>query len=111
MKEFKDSADDFASDAMDRIRAKYCMDVAGAGVVNPNFKFSTNVERRLATTRRGKAMTLPQYGKPSKVTVKKDGNSFSVFNKGGQKLNNIQFKSYEEAEKWARGNGFMVERG
>ena len=26
VKEFKDSADDFASDAMDRIRAKYCLD-------------------------------------------------------------------------------------
>lgn len=94
----------------EEIFKKYCMDVAGAGVVNPNFMFSTNVERRLATTRRGKAMTFPQYGKPSKVTVKKDGNSFSVFNKGGQKLNKNTFKSYEEAEKWARGNGWMVER-
>lgn len=109
-KSSKDSADDFASDTLGRIRAKYCLDAVGAGVVNPNFKFSTNVERRLATTRRGKAMTLPQYGKPSKVTVKKDGNSFSVIGKDGQRLNNIQFKSYEEAEKWARGNGFMVKR-
>ena len=92
------------------IAKKYCMDAVGAGVVNPNFKFSTNVERRLATTRRGKAMTLPQYGKPSKVTVKKDGNSFSVIGKDGQRLNKNTFKSYEEAEKWARGNGFMVER-
>lgn len=94
----------------EKIFKKYCLDVAGAGVVNPNFKFSTNVERRLATTRRGKAMTLPQYGKPSKVTVKKDGNSFSVIGKDGQRLNKSPFRSYEEAEKWARGNGFMVER-
>lgn len=92
------------------ITKKYCMDAVGAGVVNPNFKFSTNVERRLATTRRGKTMTLPQYGKPSKVIVKKDGNSFSVIGKDGQKLNKNTFKSYEEAEKWARGNGWMVER-
>ena len=96
----------------EEIFKKYCMDVAGAGVVNPNFKFQTNVEKRLATTRRGsgRVMTLPQYGKPSKVIVKKDGNSFSVIGKEGQKLNKNTFKSYEEAEKWARGNGWMVER-
>lgn len=94
----------------EEIFKKYCMDTVGAGVVNPNFKFSTNVERRLATTRRGKAMTLPQYGKPSKVIVKKDGNSFSVIGNDGQKLNKNMFNSYEEAEKWARGNGWMVER-
>ena len=106
----KDSADDFASDAVDGIRNKYQSDAVGAGVVNPNFKFQTNVEKRLATTRKGRAMTLPQYGKPSKVIVKKDGNSFSVIGKDGQKLNKNTFKSYEDAEKWARGNGWMVER-
>ena len=102
---FKDSVD-----AVDSIREKYQSDAVGAGVVNPNFKFQTNVEKRLATTRKGRAMTLPQYGKPSKVIVKKDGNSFSVIGKDGQKLNKNTFKSYEEAEKWARGNGWMVER-
>ena len=108
---YKDSVEEIGdAESVEEIRNKYQSDAVGAGVVNPNFKFSTNVERRLANTRRGKAMTLPQYGKPSKVTVKKDGNSFSVIGKDGQKLNKNTFKSYEEAEKWARGNGWMVER-
>lgn len=106
----KDSADESSNDKLDRIKSKYAMDAIGAGVVNPNFKFQTNVEKRLATTRKGRAMTLPQYSKPSKVIVKKDGNSFSVIGKDGQKLNKNTFKSYEEAEKWARGNAWMVER-
>lgn len=105
VKEFKDSYED-----IENIRNKYQKDAVGAGVVNPNFKFQTNVEKRLATTRKGRAMTLPQYGKPSKVIVKKDGNSFSVIGKDGQKLNKNTFKSYEDAEKWARGNGWMVEK-
>ena len=108
VKEFRDSVD--SADAVEEIRNKYQSDAVGAGVVNPNFKFQTNVEKRLATTRKGRAMTLPQYGKPSKVIVKKDGNSFSVIGKDGQKLNKNTFKSYEEAEKWARGNGWMVEK-
>ena len=105
VKEFKDSCED-----IENIREKYQSDAVGAGVVNPNFKFQTNVEKRLATTRKGRAMTLPQYGKPSKVIVKKDGNSFSVIGKDGQKLNKNTFKSYEDAEKWARGNGWIVEK-
>lgn len=99
-----------SEDEVDEIRNKYQSDAVGAGVVNPNFKFQTNVEKRLATTRKGRAMTLPQYSKPSKIIVKKDGDSFSVIGKDGQKLNKKTFKSYEEAEKWARGNGWMVER-
>lgn len=98
------------ADGVEQIRAKYCMDAAGAGVVNPNFKFQTNVEKRLATTRRGRAMTLPQYGKPSKVYVGKDGNFFAVFNTSGQKLSKTPFKTASEAESFARKNGWMVER-
>ena len=106
----KDSADDFASDAVDGIRNKYQSDAVGAGVVSPNFKFQTNVEKRLATTRKGRAMTLPQYGKPSKVYVGKDGNFFAVFNTSGQKLSKTPFKTASEAESFARKNGWMVEK-
>jgi len=106
----KDSADDFASDAVDGIRNKYQSDAVGAGVVNPNFKFQTNVEKRLATTRKGRAMTLPQYGKPSKVYVGKDGKFFAVFNTSGQKLSKTPFKTASEAESFARKNGWMVEK-
>lgn len=102
---FKDSAD-----SVDEIREKYQSDAVGAGVVNPNFKFQTNVEKRLATTRKGRAMTLPQYGKPSKVYVGKDGNFFAVFNTSGQKLSKTPFKTASEAESFARKNGWMVER-
>lgn len=101
----KDSAD-----SVDEIRNKYQSDAVGAGVVNPNFKFQTNVEKRLATTRKGRAMTLPQYGKPSKVYIGKDGNSFAVFNTSGQKLSKTPFKTASEAESFARKNGWMVER-
>lgn len=97
-------------DSVDEIREKYQSDAVGAGVVNPNFKFQTNVEKRLATTRKGRAMTLPQYGKPSKVYVGKDGNFFAVFNTSGQKLSKTPFKTASEAESFARKNGWMVER-
>lgn len=99
-----------SEDEVDEIREKYQSDAVGAGVVNPNFKFQTNVEKRLATTRKGRAMTLPQYGKPSKVYVGKDGNFFAVFNTSGQKLSKTPFKTASEAESFARKNGWMVER-
>ena len=105
---YMDSSD--SVDAVDGIRNKYQSDAVGAGVVNPNFKFQTNVEKRLATTRKGRAMTLPQYGKPSKVYVGKDGNFFAVFNTSGQKLSKTPFKTASEAESFARKNGWMVER-
>lgn len=95
---------------LDQLKQRYCIDAVGAGVVNPNFKFQTNVEKRLATTRRGRAMTLPQYGKPSKVYIGKDGNFFAVFNKSGQKLSKNPFKSASEAEAFARKNGWVVEK-
>lgn len=105
---YMDSSD--SVDAVDGIRNKYQSDAVGAGVVNPNFKFQTNVEKRLATTRKGRAMTLPQYGKPSKVYVGKDGNFFAVFNTSGQKLSKTPFKTASEAESFARKNGWMVEK-
>ena len=108
VKEFRDSVD--SADAVDSIREKYQSDAVGAGVVNPNFKFQTNVEKRLATTRKGRSMTLPQYGKPSKVYIGKDGNFFAVFNTSGQKLSKTPFKTASEAESFARKNGWMVER-
>lgn len=106
VKEFRDSVD--SADAVEEIRNKYQSDAVGAGVVNPNFKFQTNVEKRLATTRKGRAMTLPQYGKPSKVYIGKDGNSFAVFNTSGQKLNKTPFKTASDAEAFARKNGWMI---
>lgn len=93
---------------LDQLKQRYCIDTIGAGVVNPNFKFQTNVEKRLATTRRGRAMTLPQYGKPSKVYIGKDGNSFAVFNTSGQKLSRNPFKTEADAESFARKNGWMI---
>lgn len=95
---------------LDQLKQRYCIDALGAGVVNPNFKFQTNVEKRLATTRRGsgRVMTLPQYGKPSKVYIGKDGNFFAVFTPSGQKISKNPFKTAAEAEDFARKNGYMI---
>lgn len=97
LRKFKDSADEYAGD------------IAGAGVIDPNYQFKTNVGKRLATQRvNGRVMTIQQYGKPQKVLVKKDGAGFSVVTRQGERIYRQSFKTYEDAFKLARKDGFMV---
>lgn len=53
-------------------------------------------------------MTIQQYGKPQKVLVKKDGAGFSVVTRHGERIYRQSFKTYEDAFKLARKDGFMV---
>lgn len=90
-------------------RNEYALDIAGAGVINPNYQFKTNVGKRLGAKRgNGRVMTIQQYGKPQKVLVKKDGAGFSVVNRHGERIYRQSFKTYEDAFKLARKDGFMV---
>ena len=97
LRKFKDSADEYAGD------------IAGAGVIDPNYQFKTNVGKRLGVQRgNGRVMTIQQYGKPQKVLVKKDGAGFSVVTRQGERIYRQSFKTYEDAFKLARKDGFMV---
>lgn len=88
---------------------EYALDIAGAGVIDPNYQFKTNVGKRLGAQRgNGRVMTIQQYGKPQKVLVKKDGAGFSVVTRHGKRIYSQSFKTYEDAIKLARKDGFMV---
>lgn len=90
-------------------RDEYALDIAGAGVIDPNYQFKTNVGKRLGAQRgNGRVMTIQQYGKPQKVIVKKDGAGFSVVTRHGERIYRQSFKTYEDAFKLARKDGFMV---
>lgn len=90
-------------------RDEYALDISGSGVIAPNYQFKTNVGKRLGAQRgNGRVMTIQQYGKPQKVIVKKDGAGFSVVTRHGERIYRQSFKTYEDAFKLARKDGFMV---
>ena len=90
-------------------RDEYALDIAGAGVIDPNYQFKTNVGKRLGAQRgNGRVMTIQQYGKPQKVIVKKDGAGFSVVTRHGERIYRQSFKIYEDVFKLARKDGFIV---
>lgn len=94
---------------IEEIKAKYALDAVGAGVVNPDYGMKTNVENRLSLKRRGngKVMTISQYGKPARVSLKNVGGKFVLFNSNGEKLSK-PFDSQKEAEDFARKGNWII---